>query len=108
MTVEDIPVRSDLDYYAMAVTLGELEFRLTFAYNTRDARWYMDVAKSDGTALVSGVKIVADHPLLLRYTNIDLPVGYLVATDSTGEGIEPEKDDFGDRVKLVFIPSADL
>lgn len=108
MAVETIPVRADLDFYAMTVTLGELDFRLTFAFNTRDSRWHISVAQADGTELLSGIPIVVDQPLLLRFTNVDLPVGYLVATDSTGEGIEPAKDDFGDRVKLVFIPSADL
>ncbi len=108
MTVENIPIRSDLDYYSMTVSLAGIDYRLSFAYNTRDSRWYMSVAQADGTVLVSGTPIVVDMPLLLRFTDTDLPAGYLVATDSTGEGLEPEKDDFGDRVKLVFIPSADL
>jgi hypothetical protein len=108
MAVETIPVRSDIDYYAMTVALGENDFRLTFAYNTRDDRWYMDIAKADGTALVNGVPMVVDTPLLLRYTNPALPEGYLIATDTTGEGIEAAKEDFGDRVQLIFIPSSDL
>jgi len=108
MAVETIPVRYDLDFYEMTVALGEVDFRLTFAYNTRGVRWHMDIAQADGTALLDGIPIVVDTPLLLRFTNVNLPAGYLIATDTTGEGIEPEKDDFGDRVQLVFIPSADL
>ena len=108
MAVETIPVRSDVDFYAMTVALGENDYRLSFAYNTRDERWYMDIAQADGAALVSGVPCVVDTPLLLRYTNPALPEGYLIATDTTGEGIEATKDDFGDRVQLTFIPAADL
>ena len=108
MTIETIPVRSDLDYYSMTVSLAEVDYRLSFAFNTRDSRWYMDVAQADGTVLVSGTPIVVDMPLLLRFTDTDLPAGYLVATDATGAGLEPVKDDFGDRVQLIFIPAADL
>jgi len=109
MTTVVIPTRSDLDYYVETVTLGGTGFRLGFAWNTRDERWYLDIEDSSGTTLIAGLAIVVDCPLTLRFPSLSLPKGLLLAMDTTGEGREiADKEDLGDRVQLVFIPSEDL
>lgn len=108
MSSEIIPIDYELAYQDMVVTLADVDYRLTLAYNTRDARWYLDVALSDGTDLVNGVPLVTDTPLLLRHSNEDLPAGILMLVDVTGEGAEGAKADLGNTRKLIFTPWADL
>lgn len=110
MAVLEIPVRNDLDRYALTVTLDGTDYRFAFSHNTRDDHWYLSVDLTDGTALVSGAAIVADTPLLARWgATPELPAdGYLMAVDTTGESVEPAKEDLGDRVKLLWVPLEDL
>ena len=110
MAIVEIPVRSDLDRYSLTVDLEGTEYRLLFAFNSRDDHWYLSVDLTDGTALVSGTAIVADSPLLGRWAwRQELPAdGYLMAVDSSGEAEEPRKEDLGDRVKLLWVPYEDL
>jgi hypothetical protein len=108
--IVEIPTRSDLDRYSLTVDLEGTEYRLLFAYNSRDGHWYLSVELADGTRLVSGTAIVADAPILPRWTwNASLPAdGYLMAVDATGEGEEPTKYDLGDRIKLLWVPFEDV
>lgn len=110
MAILEIPVRSDLDAYSLIVTLEGTDYRLAFRYNTRAARWIMSMELTDGTALASGIPIVANVPLLGRWSwKDDLPAdGFLMAVDSTGDEEEPAKEDFGDRVKLLWVPLEDI
>lgn len=110
MAILEIPVRSDLDAYSLIVTLEATDYRLSFRHNTRDDHWYMAMELTDGTALASGICIVADSPLLSRWAwNENMPEGgLLMAVDVTGEQEEPAKEDFGDRIRLLWVPLEDL
>lgn len=102
-----IPTRYDLPWYTETVELNGVQFRLTFAYNTRDERWYLDIAKPDGTMILAGQPIIVDYPMLKRFVNQDLPYGFLLAVDSTDKGEEAEEEDLGNRVKLIFSTPED-
>lgn len=108
--IVEIPTRSDLDRYSLTVDLDDTEYRLLFAWNSRDSHWYLSVELADGTALVAGAAIVADAPILPRWAwNANLPAdGYLMAIDATGEAEEPTKYDLGDRIKLLWVPFEDV
>lgn len=102
-----IPVRSDLDDYTITVILNEVTFGLHFARNSRDERWIMEVRDADGVTLHSGRPVVVDYPLVSLFPSRSLPNGFLIAIDTSGAGREiQEKEDFGDRVKLVFKEAA--
>lgn len=110
MAVLEIPVQSEIDRYSLSVSIEDTEYRMRFSFNTRDEHWYLSVEQLDGTPLVSGTAIVANTPLLARWAwKPELPQnGYLMAVDSSGEAAEPAKEDFGDRVKLLWIPFTDV
>jgi hypothetical protein len=96
-----IPTRTDLEFYTEQVELGGVVYRLTFAWNLRDSAWYMSIADVDGVAIVSGIRIVVDYPLLNSVSNADRPTGLLLAIDTSGAGLDPGLEDLGDRVLLM-------
>ena len=102
-TITEIPLRSDLPWFAETVELAGVQYRLEFAWNTRDARWYFSILAADGTQLVMGLPIVVDFPILNRFTDDRLPDGDLWVWDVSGDGIEPDQYDLGDRVKMFLI-----
>lgn len=104
----EVPVRNDLSWYSELVDLAGVIYLLTFAWNTRDERWYMDIAQEDGTTLINGIPLVVDFPLLSRFASNLLPAGMLMAVDNTGGGEEAEDEDLGDRVKLIFYPVSEF
>lgn len=109
MAAELIPVRSDLDDYSITVDLGGKSYGLRFAWNTRDGRWMMDIRDSSGTALKTGLPVIVNTPLNGRFADSTMPDGYLIALDTSGDYQEIEaQEDFGGRVKLLFIPSEDF
>lgn len=104
----EIPVRTDIGWWSEVVDLGDTLYKLEFAWNTRDERWYMSISLTDGTVLLAGLPIVVDYPLIDRFTNENLPYGALIAVDTSGRGAEPNIDDLGNRVKLIFVPADEL
>jgi len=109
MSVIEIPVRSDLYNWSLAVELEEVPYQLAFVWNVRDVAWYMDIRSADGTDLLNGIPVRVDTPLNGKTTSTALPPGYLIAVDTSGEAEDIEEpEEFGDRVKLFYIESADL
>jgi hypothetical protein len=51
-------------YYTYRQSLDGNEYIFTFRYNSRERRWYMDLANADRTPLILGVKLVPNYPLL--------------------------------------------
>lgn len=102
-TLTEIPTRSDLPRYAETVELAGDQYRLEFSWNTRDARWYVSILTAAGDQIVMGLPIVADFPLLRRFTDTRLPDGELWAWDMSGDGLEPGQYDLGDRVRLFLV-----
>jgi hypothetical protein len=107
MAVE-IPITSDDPCFCITVPLDDTDFILSFWWNTRESRWYLSVAAADGTALVDGIPLVIDYPLLNRFGSASLPGGMLMAIDGSGKGLECGRYDLGARVKLLFYTSDEL
>ena len=104
-----IPVRSDLDDYSIVVELDGTSYQLRFRWNVRDGRWYMTIRTAAGVVLRAGLAVVVDAPINQRAVGDGLPRGYLIAQDTSGQGVEIEdQDDFGGRVKLLYVPEDDL
>ncbi len=102
-----IPTLTDTEFYVERVELDSVVFELTFAWNTREEKWFLSVADADGVALASGIKIVADWPLFQSVSNADMPAGTMLANDTSGAGLDPGLDDLGDRVLLMYQDAAD-
>ena len=108
MAIVEIPMRTDVYWYAEAITLGDEVFRFSFTVNTRDNdRWYMDIYTSEGDQILTGIPLVVDYPLLFAHADSRLPDGELYFINTTGSGTEAEIDDPGDKCRLIFIPTGE-
>lgn len=101
MTTSIITTRPDLDNYEQRVDLDGVEYRLGIAWNRRGEHWTMSLSLADGSPVVSGIRIVADTPLLAAVSHPDRPLGELVALDTSGASLDPGRDDLGQRVLLM-------
>jgi hypothetical protein len=102
----EIPVSIDTPLYSQRVTLDGIEYLFQFDWNDRENRWYFSLFLIDGTPLATGIKIVANWPLLRRFTGETIPAGVLIATDiSPMNGESPTYSELGGRVKFLYHPS---
>lgn len=85
------------------VTLDNKLYQLYFDWNVRDEHWSMTIRDKNENVLVAGIKIIADYELISMYRYLDIPQGYLVAADTSGQGLDPGFDDFGTRVLLMYF-----
>ncbi len=102
----EIPVRSSPDAYSFTIELDGQNYLLRFRYNSRMARWAMDIAKTDGTDIVAGIPLLTNTDLIGRYALTDLPPGRFLAYDETGNAANAEEDDLGAGVLLLYEEAA--
>lgn len=104
-----IPLSLDTPLYSQRTVLDGKEYTLRFDWNGREGRWYLSLYLSDtGRAIVRGLKVLADWPLLTGVTDVDKPPGILLASDNSPQGGEPPGfQDLGRRVTLLYFPLAD-
>lgn len=97
----------DSPFYTMTTVLDGTDYLLEFRFSQRENCWYFSISTTDGEALVSGVKIVCDRPLLSRFANVKLPTGRLVAIASAEDASPPGLTELGEdrRVTLTYLPA---
>lgn len=97
-------------FYTTRVTLDGTDYILDFKYNQRQDRWYLTIQDANGNELVSGVKIVCNWPLLMRFANSALPVGELIAVALTDDDTPPGLNELGPglRVELTYFEVSDI
>lgn len=97
-----IPLSTD-QLFSQVTTLSGTDYIFTFAWNEREDAWYMDLADQDGVAIQLSRKVTVDFPLITRCKDPRRPLGMLIAVDSSGAGLDPTLEDFGQRVQLVYF-----
>lgn len=103
-----LPNEPGLARYTFSCELDKTTFNFGFEWNDRDSGWYMSLADVNQVPLLSGRRIILNYPLINLYRNEALPLGDLMAIDTTGMDTEPGLLDLGDRVKLTYTPVAEL
>lgn len=94
---------SEFPAFTQEIVLDNIPYRFTFNWNTRDTYWILSVADRDEVKLISGIKLVMDYGLIRRYPGRNLPPGELIVIDPSGEIERAERDDFQDKVNLIYI-----
>lgn len=111
-TSKTIPTVDDgTAYYTIVSRMDGRDFQLRFAWNEIDSRWYLDILDVEGTALVTGLKLVANRPLLRFYQwDTRLPPGDLRVMDLSGNEDPPGFLELaiGKRCELTYFPITDL
>ena len=98
-----LPTSTAESWYEQTVTLDGVDFLLRLEWSERQRRWYCDLETADGTALATGIKVVADRPLFERLTSDLRPRGQLWCVDRSGSGVDPDLRDLGSRCLLVYV-----
>jgi hypothetical protein len=106
-TIPIVDAATDGNFYFRVELDGE-DFFLNFSFNQRDSHWYMDLSTIDGTPVRSGVKIVANWPLLSTLADRVRPKGEFVATDARRIPADPGLDDLGGNVVLSYVDQETL
>jgi hypothetical protein len=102
----EIPVAVDTPLYTERVTLDGIEYILKFDWHEREGRWFLGLFTIDEQPLATGIKVVANWPLLRRFTDARMPPGLLIAVDlSPMNGEPPSYTELGTRVKLHYFPA---
>ena len=103
MAVLEIPVTSDPQSSSMQITLDLVPVILKTYYNSRRGTWHLSIKAQDGTDLVNGAPIFVGWPVLSRFRDTRLPPGDFLAVDTGNQSLDPGQDDFGTRVKLIYV-----
>lgn len=55
------------EFYSYSISLENQSYIVKIYYNRREERWYMDIYYPDEVAVVLGVALVQEYPLLVNY-----------------------------------------
>lgn len=111
MAVRNLPTFAGLYHYGYPIDLDQngTTFHVEIHYNPKDVTgsaegaWWMDLRRSDGTAIVLGLKLALGRNKLQRFRyRSGIPLGDIHVVDSSGLHVEPGRDDFGSRVVLQY------
>lgn len=100
--------RKDLPSYQYLVNLDSVSYTLTFTYNIRMGKWFLQLSDSLGNPLVGQVPITSTFPLFDRFKEQSIPAGTLFAFDSSGQDLDAGRFDLGDRVRLLYAEEGTL
>lgn len=98
-----LPVRNDIAAYIFQVELDGSLYFFDFRYNTRMERWICDILDSEQSPLLSGIVMLTNFSLLAGFNDPDLPPGDLYCIDQSEKNRNPDRQSFGEDVKLVYI-----
>lgn len=109
MAILEIPVLEDNVRWVQETTLDGVRFLLHFIFNEREQSWYVSLHDVDDVPIASGARIVVNWFLFLRKVEeAKAPAGRMFVSDSTGSGVDPGRNELGERVKLIYIEAADV
>jgi hypothetical protein len=104
-----IPTRTDgTPWYDMSIQLDGASYYLEFMWNPREQQWYLSISDANEVLLLSERRISLGLPLLARFRIAGLPLGEIVAIDTSGSNVEAGLTELGARVHLLYIELASL
>ena len=89
-------------------TLSGRDYVLRFDWSQRDGHWFLGLYLPSGEAIVTGLKLVTNWPLLGARTETLRPPGELLVVDTRGLGEDPGFGDLGTRHGLVYFEPGEL
>lgn len=104
----EIFINASLPRFPQTVELDGQQYLFRFDWNTRTSSWTMDISQPDGTALISGTRLVGDWSPIQHRVSEDLPPGRLMLLDTTGDGDDPTRDSLGVNHKLFYFEESEL
>lgn len=107
--MQPVPTPDDgYPHQSAQVQLGDAYFTVVWHWSGREGVWYFSLSDADGSAIVSGVRVVLNADLLRGVSDARRPPGVMAVVDPAGRATEPGLNDLGTRVKVVYIPPEEL
>ena len=108
MTVYALTTFDDANYRE-SVILDGTPYVLAFALNQRENTYYLSISASDGTPLVSGLKVLSNWPMLHGFVDARLPPGELIPLTAADDASPPEPGELGttERVTLYYFDASE-
>ena len=103
-----IPIRSGVPHQLFEVELDGSTYTLEVRWNERASGYFLNISEAEGTRLLSGIRLVIDWPLLLRWRDERLPAGQFLLVDTSGKKQEPGLAELGARVQLLYVTAAEV
>lgn len=103
MQMHEIPLRGVSERFGLSLPDGVALSAAVTWRNRGGAGWVLDLATSDGVALVSGVPLVTGCDLLQQFQHLGIPGALLVLSDGADPGAEPTFDNLGTDARLYYV-----
>ena len=102
----NFPDANDIVFKA---TLDGTVYRLRMLWNPSGRHWTLGLRTEDGTALLDGIKVVPNYPLLRQYNRPDLPPGEIMAITQDDSLAAIGRNEFTDgKVILTYVPEDEV
>ena len=103
-----LPLTPSVARYQFATVLAGIPCVIDARWNSRDNAWYLDIADTEETPIINGMKVVLGVHLGRRAVHDLFTKGVFVAADLTGDGIDATYDDFGQRVEIRYYTNFEM
>jgi hypothetical protein len=109
MAIVNIPVQQNQSAWSQRTTLDGRDYALDFAWNARGGAWYLSISDTFGNALLTGIKLVSNRPLLARFRFVvGLPPGDFMAASLDGKTDYAQYGELGSTIPLYYFEAADI
>ena len=107
---ELIPLRQ-LPSDSFEIVIAGTPYKLRNRWNSREARWRLDIYEQSGNPILLGLKLLSYVNLTERFADERLPTaGHLVVLDSEAPNSNKPYafEDLDERLKLYFLTNEEL
>ena len=96
--------------YDYTIPLGERTYRVVLTHRgwQRQDRWYLNLYTADNVALILGIFLAVDIPLMDDLEIEGLPDGRLFLLDTSDAGLECGFADLGNRCVLEYVTADEM
>ena len=108
MAIVECPTQNNLPSFQYVIALDGTNYTLTYTFNSRMNKWFLDLADSVGNEIVCQVPIIASWPLFDRFNDLAVPPGTLFCFDSSNSDTDPGQFDLGDRCLIYYAEEGTL
>ena len=98
----ELPVITGNTNHEFKAELSGKVYLFHFRWNTRAACWIMSISTENEGPIISGMSIALGTDLLAQYKDSRLPGGSLFAINYANEYQEPDRDNLGTDVAIVY------
>ena len=97
------PEQTDRAEIRFGAVLGGRQFDLRLTWLPTQSFWSLELISEAGVVLLAGVKVTANIDMLQPYADSRMPPGLLVAHDTNNKQADPQRNDWRERHRLVYV-----